>query len=59
MTKEKLCRILEEFTMLTISTYKADLTPEDKHVILVEAIEDIANTVMFCSTRRAATTIYN
>ena len=59
MNKDKLCKILEEFTMLTISTYKADLTPEDKHVILVEAIEDIANTVMFCSTRRAVSTTYN
>lgn len=59
MTKDNLCKILEEFTMLTISTYKADLTPEDKHAILTGAIDDIATTVMFCSVQRVNRNIYN
>lgn len=58
MTKEKICMILEEFSILCIKTaYCPDLTVEEQHSIIVEAVEKIAETVILGVKR--SSTVYN
>ena len=53
MTREDLCRVLEQFAIATIATSRTDLTAEEQSDMITYHIETVADTVMFCSKRDA------
>lgn len=59
MTKDALCKILERFSILSIKTSQSELTPEEQHDVIVDAIEHIAETVIICVKRGASRPNYN
>lgn len=60
MTKEKLCQIFERFAILSIKTSQCDeLTVEEQHDVIVEAIEEMANTIIIAVKNSASKYSYN
>lgn len=53
MTREDLCRVLEEFAIATIATTQTELTADEQCYMISSHIETLADTVMVCSKRDA------
>ena len=53
MTREDLCRVLEQFAIASIATTQTELTPDEQCDIISRNIEAVADTVMVCSKRDA------
>lgn len=53
MTREDLCRVLEQFAIASIATTQTELTPDEQCDIISRNIETVADTVMVCSKRDA------
>lgn len=53
MTREELCRILEQFTVAVISTANTTLDTDEQYALIVNGIENLVDTVMICAKRDA------
>lgn len=53
MTREDLCRVLEQFAIATIATTQTELTADEQCDMISRNIETVADTVMVCSKRDA------
>jgi len=51
MTREELARLLEQFAIVTIQTSRTNLSVDYQHSIIVDSIDTIVETVMFCSDK--------
>lgn len=55
MTHEDLTRLLETFAVLVIKTSMADLDADSQYALIAGGIDEIAETVMFCTDRNRLT----
>lgn len=60
MTREDLARLLETFAVLVLKTSATDLDPDSQYAVICSGIDNITDTVMFCTDRsRIATPSVN
>lgn len=59
MTHEDLARLLEQFAIVVIKTALTDLDADTQHAVICGGIDEIVDTVMFCTDRNRITTPSN
>ena len=55
MTREDLAKLLETFAVLVLKTHMTDLDTDSQYAVIAAGIDNIAETVMFCTDRNRIT----